>query len=93
MSEQYKPPQTFYWTYKQFQSAEANKERKPSKYMFRNALGDYVFIKTRDRAKAQEYIDIEYEGVYRLICTSVEDSKNTPTAFGKQSTKGQKKYN
>jgi hypothetical protein len=38
----------------------------PSKFCFRDGCGDMVFIKTRDRTVALEYIKTEYDGRYSL---------------------------
>jgi hypothetical protein len=48
----------------------------PSVYYFKDALGNLIFIHTRDRNKAQEYCD-EYIGVkgkYKII--AAKDVKN-----------------
>lgn len=39
----------------------------PATFFIVNALGQYIFIHTRDRAKAQSYIDSEYgKGKYTV---------------------------
>lgn len=38
----------------------------PSKLMFRDALGQYIFIKTNKREVAVKYIQDNYDGVYSI---------------------------
>lgn len=38
----------------------------PSKYMYRNEVGDYVFILTSKRSIAQEYLTKELNGKFSL---------------------------
>lgn len=38
----------------------------PSRYMFRDAMGQYVFIKTNKREVAVKYIQDNYNGVYSV---------------------------
>ena len=41
--------------------------KNPSKWFILDALGDYVFIKTRKREVAQDWVDSEYgSGKYRI---------------------------
>jgi regulation of enolase protein 1 (concanavalin A-like superfamily) len=40
----------------------------PSKWMFRNANGDFVFIKVSKREAAEKYIKDNYDGMYGLRC-------------------------
>jgi len=81
------------WSYEEYHEAIASGDKLPSKYHFRNGLGEYTFIKTCKRQVAQEYIDHHHEGFYNLICNGVEKSNKPQTAFGTATRKGQKKYN
>lgn len=38
----------------------------PSKYSFRNANGDYVFIKTTKKSIAEQYVKDKYDGQYSV---------------------------
>lgn len=38
----------------------------PSKFMFRDAMGQYVFIKTNKRDVAVKYIADNYDGAYSV---------------------------
>lgn len=38
----------------------------PSKLVFRDALGQYIFIKTNKREVAVKYIQDNYDGVYSI---------------------------
>lgn len=50
------------------------------KFFYVNCLGDYVFIKTRDRAKAQAFIDEECgKGKYK-VRTFVQDGSEAGDA-------------
>ena len=65
-----------------------------SKYFVINALGDYVFIRTRDRAKAQAWVDEEYgKGKYR-VRTNTQDGASADTASCRavETRKSQAKY-
>jgi len=81
------------WNYPAYQEALSTGDKLPSKYHFRNSLGDYVFIKTFDRKVAQEYIDYHHGGLFTVICNGKETSNKPQTAFGTATRKGQKKYN
>lgn len=49
----------------------------PGSYYIRNAIGDYVFIKTSDRVAAQKYIDENYgKGKYRVIPSKDDKGKS-----------------
>lgn len=42
----------------------------PRRFYFRNSLDEYVFIKTRSRAKAQKMVDDYYgKRLYRVACS------------------------
>lgn len=50
----------------------------PSAYYFKNALGDLIFIHSRDRNKCQDYAD-EYTGVkgkYKIIAAKDVKTKS-----------------
>ena len=38
----------------------------PSRYAFRNAVGDMVFIKTSKRSIAEQYVKDNYDGIYAI---------------------------
>lgn len=53
-------------TFDMYLQAKENKLALP-KFFYVNCLGDYIFIRTRDRAKAQAYVDDECgKGKYRI---------------------------
>lgn len=60
-----KPIETVTMSHAEYLEAKEMKKALP-KFYFRDAMGNYVFIKTRDRAKALQYIKDEYGGRYAL---------------------------
>lgn len=61
-----KPIETITLTFTEYNQAKEEKKILP-KFFYVNCLGDYVFLKTRDRAKAQAFIDEECgKGKYRV---------------------------
>lgn len=61
-----KPIETLTLTFAEYTEAKEDKKVLP-KFFYVNCLGQYVFIKTRDRAKAQAFIDLECGvGKYRV---------------------------
>lgn len=61
-----KPIETVTLTFAEYNQAKEEKKVLP-KFFYVNCLGCYVFIKTRDRAKAQAFIDEECgHGKYRV---------------------------
>jgi hypothetical protein len=60
-----KPLDTLSLSHAEYLEAKEMKKMLP-KFYFRDAMGSYVFIKTRDRAKALQYIKDEYDGKYAL---------------------------
>lgn len=67
-----KPIETVTLTFDMYLQAKENKLALP-KFFYVNCLGDYIFIRTRDRAKAQAYVDDECgKGKYR-VRTYVQD--------------------
>lgn len=52
---------------KTFQEVNCENFRPPSKFSFVNALGENVYIKTKKRSVAQEWVDNNYGvGKYRV---------------------------
>lgn len=67
-----KQVETVTLTFDMYLQAKENKLALP-KFFYVNCLGDYIFIRTRDRAKAQAYVDEECgKGKYK-IRTYVQD--------------------
>ncbi len=67
-----KPIETVALTFTEYNQAKEEKKVLP-KFFYVNCLGEYVFIKTRDRAKAQAFIDEECgKGKYK-VRTFVQD--------------------
>lgn len=63
----------------------------PATFFIVNALGQYVFIHTRDRTKAQAYVDGEYgKGKYSVKTAkmSLKSGAGDVTARGHNSRKG-----
>lgn len=61
-----KPIETFTITKEQHDTLNDQKSPLPPFYII-NCLDEHVFIKTRDRAKAQGWVDEEYgSGKYRI---------------------------
>lgn len=55
----------------------------PSNFYIRNCLDQYIFILTRDRAKAQEVVDKEYgKGHYPVKCLNVSKGNSNYTCVG-----------
>ncbi len=65
----------------------------PSKYFVQLATGDLLFIHTRDRLAAQEYIDSEYgKGFYSVKQCKQGTGSGSYTCTGTQTRRGQKKF-
>ena len=68
----------------------------PATFFIKNALGDYVFIHTARREKAQEWVDSQY-GKKRYSVNASRLQKGKPLgegskpAFGVATRKGQKR--
>lgn len=64
------------------------------KFFYVNCLGDYVFLKTRDRAKAQAFIDEECgKGKYRVrSCVQDGVASGDATCRATETRRGQAKY-
>ena len=71
----------------------------PSTFFIRDAVGQYVFIHTSDRAKAQAYVDEHYgKGKYTVIASRLQKTKSKLesgeiSVRGVATRKGQKKHN
>lgn len=68
-----------------------------SNFYIINALGEYVFYLTKDRAKAQQQADLDWDGRYTI--RAIKDQKNKSklesgglSCYGTQTRRGQKKY-
>jgi hypothetical protein len=79
-------------SYEDFTSDEF---KPPSKYYFKNALGQFVFPVYRDRLVLQAWVDEEYgKGKYKLNAAKQgKGGRDGCTAFGTQTRKGQTKPN
>jgi len=63
----------------------------PATFFIVNALGQYIFIHTRDRAKAQKYVDSEYgKGKYTVKTAKMAQKSGAGdvTARGYNTRKG-----
>lgn len=64
----------------------------PSAFFIRNALGEVVFFRTRDREKAQEKCDDLYgKGKYRVNASKLQKQDKPLTCRGVATRRGQKK--
>lgn len=64
--------ETLILSFQEYLDAKDNKKILP-KYFIVDAMGNYVFIRTRDRSKAQSFVNEEYgEGKY-TIRTQTQD--------------------
>lgn len=59
----------------------------PAKYYFVNALGQYIYIHTRDMKVAVEYIKENYDGRYTVRTAKESKSDNNYTCTGSNSRK------
>lgn len=49
----------------------------PGSFYIRDALGDYFFLKTSDRLKAQQAVDLIYgRGKYTVVAAKIEKTKS-----------------
>lgn len=69
----------------------------PATFFIKNAMGDFVFIHTRERAKAQAWVDEHYgKGRYTVNASKIQKGRplgeDSRPAFGVGTRKGQKKY-
>ncbi|MNF78505.1 hypothetical protein D3C85_1029380 [compost metagenome] len=68
----------------------------PATWFIKNAMGDFVFIHTRERAKAQDWVDENYgKGRYTVNASKIQKGKplgeNSKPAFGIATRRGQKR--
>jgi fibronectin type 3 domain-containing protein len=74
MLEKKKTIKTAVVTYKEFSEWDFVP---PGSYYVRTALGDYLFLKTSDRAAAQEYVNKEFgKGKYTVVAAKIEQGKS-----------------
>lgn len=65
----------------------------PATWFFKNSLGEYTFIHTRNRATAQDWVDEHYgKGRYTVNASKMQKGKGDVTCRGTATRKGQKKY-
>lgn len=49
----------------------------PGTFYIRNALGDYLFLKTSDRKAAQDHVNAEFgKGRYTVVAAKIEAGKS-----------------
>jgi hypothetical protein len=64
----------------------------PGSFFIRNAMGDYVFLKTSVRKEAQDFIDKEYgKGRYTVVASKLEKGSGNYTCTGTSTRRGQHK--
>lgn len=64
----------------------------PATYFIMDSLQNYVFIHTRDRSKAQDYIDEHYgKNRYKVVASKLQKGKGDITCRGNQTVRGQRK--
>lgn len=64
----------------------------PATFFIRNALGEYIFIHTRERAKAQAWVDENYgKGRYTVNASKMQKGKGEVTVRGVATRRGQKR--
>jgi len=85
-------PEIFTFTYEEFTD---DSFKAPTKHYFKDALGNYVFVKYSDRLVLQAWVDEEYgKGKYKLNAAKQgKGGRDGCTAFGTQTRKGQTKPN
>lgn len=65
----------------------------PATWFIKNAMGEFLFIHTRERAKAQEWVDENYgKGRYTVNASKIQKGKGSLTCTGTATRKGQKKH-
>ena len=82
-----KPIETVTLSYAEYVGADTF----PSKYFIVNALQQYVFIVTRNRAKAEQYRKEHYP-MYGLRCTVQEKGGGSSCSDTSSTRRGQAKY-
>lgn len=64
----------------------------PATFYIRNASGDYVFVHTRSRDKAQAWVDDNYgKGRYKVNASKIQKGNGNITCTGTQTRRGQRK--
>ncbi len=64
----------------------------PATFFIKNAMGDYVFIHTRERSKAQAWVDENYgAGRYTVNSSKIQKGKGDLTCRGTATRRGQKR--
>lgn len=64
----------------------------PATFFIKNAMGEFVFIHTRDRAKAQAWVDENYgKGRYTVNASKLQKGSGDVTVRGVATRKGQQK--
>lgn len=64
----------------------------PATWFFKNSLGDYTFIHTRNRATAQAWVDEHYgKGRYTVNASKMQKGSGDITCRGVATRKGQKR--
>ena len=64
----------------------------PATFYIRNASGDYVFVHTRSRDKAQAWVDENYgKNRYKVNASKIQKGKKPVTCTGTQTRRGQRK--
>lgn len=68
----------------------------PATFFIKDAMGDYVFVHTANRATAQEWVDNEYgKGRYSVNASRLQKGKplgeDSKPAFGTATRRGQKR--
>jgi hypothetical protein len=87
-----KPLDTLSLSHAEYLEAKEMKKILP-KFYFRDAMGSYIFIKTRDRAKALQYIKDEYGGKYALKSYTQDGAaSDAATCRATETRKSQAKY-
>lgn len=87
-----KQVETVTMSHAEYLEAKEMKKALP-KFYFRDAMGSYVFIKTRDRAKALQYIKDEYGGRYALKSYTQDGvASGDATCRATETRKSQAKY-
>lgn len=64
----------------------------PATFFIRNACGDFVYLHTRSREKAQAYVDEHYgKNRYKVNASKIQKGGGNVTAVGHQTRRGQRK--
>lgn len=57
----------------------------PANFYILTAMGDYLFLHTSDRKKAQDYVDEHYSKLYKVKSSKLEKGSGNYTVRGTQS--------